>query len=221
LPRLFQPFMQADRTLDRSGGGLGLGLALVKGLVELHGGEVSARSEGQGKGAEFTVHLPLDAVAAGGRNVRVPRRRSAREQPPRVLVIEDDADVAEGLRAALEVERHDVRVAHDGHEGIARARELVPDIVLCDIGLPGMDGYEVARSFRADRALRSTFLVALSGYAQPEDLVKARAAGFDHHLAKPASIDKIMQTFAARSTPRRRSAAPGGARRRSRGARVS
>ena len=146
LPRLFEPFMQADRTLARSGGGLGLGLVLVKGLVELHGGKVSASSAGQGQGAEFVVRLPLDAAAATARRGPAVPARGRR----RLLVIEDDSDVGEALRAALEVGGHEVEIAANGYEGIAKARLFKPDVVLCDIGLPGMDGYAVARAFRAD-----------------------------------------------------------------------
>jgi PAS domain S-box-containing protein len=194
LGRLFEPFMQADRTLDRTGGGLGLGLALVKGLVKLHEGDVNARSEGLGQGAEFIVRLPLATTAARGIRAAADDGNAARQ---RVLVIEDDGDVADGLQSALEIDEHQVVVARSGAEGLEAARGYHPDVVLCDIGLPGMNGYDVARAFRADDALRSTFLVALSGYAQAEDVDRARAAGFDEHLAKPPTIDKLKRIFAA------------------------
>ena len=144
LPRLFQPFMQADRTLARSGGGLGLGLVLVKGLVELHGGTVTARSEGTGRGAEFVVRLPV-ARDAADRCARGAPAASVAGAQRRVLVIDDDRDVAEALCAALAVGGHVIEVAHSGPMGVAKARTFMPDVVLCDIGLPGMDGYEVAR----------------------------------------------------------------------------
>ena len=192
LPRLFQPFMQADRTLARSGGGLGLGLVLVKGLVELHGGTVTARSEGTGKGAEFVVRLPAERDAAGDARAAQAAASNAAAAQRRVLVIEDDHDVAEALCAALAVGGHVIDVAHSGPAGVAKARAFLPDVVLCDIGLPGMDGYEVARVIRADASLRATRLVALSGYAQSADVGKARTAGFDDHLAKPPSIDKVL-----------------------------
>jgi signal transduction histidine kinase/ActR/RegA family two-component response regulator len=195
LGHLFEPFMQADRTLDRTGGGLGLGLALVKGLVALHQGDVSAHSEGLGKGATFTVRLPLAASAAAS-SAAAPREDRA-EARRRVLIIEDDSDVADGLQAALEIDAHQVMLARSGAEGLERARKNRPDVVLCDIGLPGMNGYEVARAFRADDVLRSTFLVALSGYAQADDVERARAAGFDQHLAKPPTIDRLKRLFAA------------------------
>jgi PAS domain S-box-containing protein len=194
LPRLFEPFMQADRTLARSGGGLGLGLVLVKGLVELHGGTVSANSAGIGQGAEFVVRLPLDRAAADdvGAAVAGGPARARR----RLLVIEDDPDVGEALRTALEVGGHEVEIAANGYEGIAKAHLFKPDVVLCDIGLPGMDGYAVARAFRADAALRGTCLIALSGYAQNGDVTLARAAGFDEHMAKPTSIEKVNRIVA-------------------------
>ena len=192
LRQLFQPFMQADATLDRSTGGLGLGLALVKGLVELHGGGVSAHSDGPGKGAEFVVELPLDRAAAPA----PPFLASAPAQRRRVLVIEDNVDAATSLREVLEFGEHLVEVAHSGPEGLARAHDFDPEIVLCDIGLPGMDGYEVARTFRADEALKGVFLVALTGYALPEDLQRAANAGFERHLAKPPSPDQLEELLA-------------------------
>ena len=188
LGRLFQPFMQAEATLDRSKGGLGLGLALVKGLVEMHGGEVCAHSDGPGKGAELIVELPMDASSAPTASLG-----AARPEPRsrRVLIIEDNTDAANSLREVLEFGEHVVAVAYNGSEGLAKARQFQPEIVLCDIGLPGMDGYEVARAFRADEALKGVFLIALSGYALPEDLQLAWEAGFSKHLAKPPSMEKI------------------------------
>jgi PAS domain S-box-containing protein len=187
VARLFQPFSQADSTLDRSKGGLGLGLALAKGLVELHGGDITARSAGLGQGAAFVVRLPLaidDAVA--------PRpAATAGKVRRRVLIIEDNVDAADSLRDILAFDEHEVEVAYNGPQGIAKAQEFRPDVVFCDIGLPSMDGYEVARAFRADDALRGAFLVALSGYAMPEDLERASAAGFKRHLAKPPSLEKL------------------------------
>jgi PAS domain S-box-containing protein len=193
LPRLFEAFTQADTTLDRSKGGLGLGLALVKGLVEMHGGSVTAESGGPGRGATFTVRLPLaDTVARG-----LPAQDDVRaEAPRRVLVIEDNEDAADSLREVLELAGHEVEVAYGGREAIARARVFQPDVVLCDIGLPEMDGYEVARAMRADPELGSVALVAVSGYAQPEDVAMATEAGFDAHLAKPPSVDTLERTMA-------------------------
>ncbi len=185
--RLFEPFAQAAQTLDRTRGGLGLGLAMVKGLVELHGGSVSVASAGRGAGAELTVRLPL----ADGpvRSAPVAQRLPARRR--RVLVIEDNRDAADSLAEALELSGQDTQVAYDCPTGIAMARKFRPEIVLCDIGLPGMDGYAVARAFRADEALKRTHLVALTGYAQPEDLKRAADAGFDLHVAKPPSLERL------------------------------
>jgi two-component system CheB/CheR fusion protein len=198
LPHLFEAFTQAEATLDRSSGGLGLGLALVKGLVEMHGGTASAASDGPGRGASFSIRLPLAPPATV-------EARAAREQASasmrRVLVIEDNIDAADSLRELLELDAHQVEVAHGGPEGIEKARSFAPDVVLCDIGLPGMDGYAIARALRADPALADLHLVALSGYALPEDLDRAKKAGFDRHLAKPPALDKLEQ--ALREAPSR------------------
>jgi PAS domain S-box-containing protein len=192
LSRLFQPFSQADSTLDRSKGGLGLGLALVKGLAELHGGDVTAHSAGLGQGAEFVVRLPLAMEKSAAPQPSASATKSRR----RVLVIEDNLDAADSLRDLLAFDEHEIEVAYNGPDGIAKARKFRPEVVLCDIGLPGMDGYDVARAFRADAALKGAFLVALTGYALPEDLERARAAGFARHLAKPPSLEKLGEILA-------------------------
>jgi CheY-like chemotaxis protein/anti-sigma regulatory factor (Ser/Thr protein kinase) len=189
LPRVFDPFTQAERTLARTQGGLGLGLSLVKGLVELHGGAVSARSAGEGRGSTFVVTLPLafeeaSAPPADGAAFRAGERLD-------VLVIEDGEDAAATLADLLELAGHRVRVARDGRSGVDLARAAPPDLVLCDIGLPDLDGFGVARALRADPALVRTRLVALSGYALPEDRAHAAEAGFDAHLAKPAQIAEL------------------------------
>ena len=195
LPRVFEMFSQADRTLDRSRGGLGLGLALVKGLVELHGGRATAASEGPGKGARFTCRLPLD-----GDGVASPEAAAepAGTKPLRVLVIEDSRDGAESLRMLLSLSGHEVRVAHTGPSGVDAAKEFRPAVVLCDIGLPGgMSGYDVARALRQDPATAPARLIAVSGYGQPEDQAKARAAGFDLHLTKPADPNDLQRRLAS------------------------
>jgi CheY-like chemotaxis protein len=165
----------------------------VRGLVELHGGSVRAHSDGLGRGAEFIVRLPLDTAPADA-----PQAAPGAARPPRcrVLIIEDNNDAADSLREALEFGEHQVRVAYNGPDGIATAREFLPEVVLCDMGLPGMSGYEVARAFRADAALKDVYLVALSGYALPEDLLRAREAGFARHLAKPPSLEKLRDLLA-------------------------
>jgi signal transduction histidine kinase len=199
LEHVFEPFVQANGTLDRTHGGLGLGLALVKGLAELHGGTASAHSAGIGRGTEVTVTLPLvraEDLRPRADAARPPVTASAR----RVLVIEDDVDGAETLRELLELHDHVVETAGSGPEGLEKARAFCPDVVLCDIGLPEMDGFDVASAMRADPTLRSTALVALSGYAAPADVERASEAGFDRHVAKPvdiASLERIMGEVAA------------------------
>jgi PAS domain S-box-containing protein len=191
LVHIFDPFVQSRRTLGRTHGGLGLGLALVKGLTAMHGGSVSATSPGPGRGAEFVVRLPL--VASPERRASTPARETASGRRHRVLVVDDNADVAESLAEVIRMFGQDVEVAHDGPTAVTRARAHRPDLILCDIGLPGMSGYEVARTLRADPTLATTRLVALSGYAQPEDRQEAADAGFDQHLAKPADPSAIEQ----------------------------
>ena len=197
LPRLFAPFVQADGGIDRAQGGLGLGLYLVRSLVELHGGTVEVKSGGPRHGAEFIVRLPLAAEDSPVREVA--RDPLSGAGPRRVLVIEDNTDAAEMLRDLLAGAAHEVEVAPDGRSGVARARALRPDLVLCDIGLPLMDGYEVARTLRGDPHLAATLLVALSGYALPDDVEKAAQAGFHRHLAKPVSLDELGAVLAATS----------------------
>jgi two-component system CheB/CheR fusion protein len=194
LERLFQPFTQGDESLDRTRGGLGLGLSLVKALTDLHGGTVEAHSEGPGRGAEFIVRLPAAARVARPATPPLTAARSARR---RILVIEDNAEAAETLRVALQLDDHEVEVARDGREGLAMARAFRPDLVLCDLGLPLMDGYAVARAIRTDPVLRDTELVAVSGYALPEDRRKAAEAGFDRHLPKPVPLEQLEELLAS------------------------
>jgi PAS domain S-box-containing protein len=194
LRYVFEPFVQGDRSLDRTYGGLGLGLALVKGLAELHGGDVTARSEGLGRGAEFVVRLPLDGAGEprrGGEELAP----GAEVQACRILVVEDNPDAAESLKAVLEMGGHAVEIAYSGLEGIDKARSFRPDVVLCDIGLPAMDGFAVARAIRADPVLRSTALVAVSGYAAPSDLERATESGFDRHLTKPVGREELERAM--------------------------
>jgi two-component system CheB/CheR fusion protein len=200
LPHVFDPFVQADRSLDRTRGGLGLGLSLVKALVELHGGSVQARSDGPDRGAEVSIHLPLAPEEPALAHPAGPCRESMPRH--RVLVVEDNVDAAETLREMLLLWDHDVEVVHDGRDGIERARVFHPDVVLCDIGLPGMDGYAVARALRADPAISSAFLVAVTGYASPEDARRAVGAGFDLHLGKPVPIEVLEEVLATAPAPR-------------------
>jgi signal transduction histidine kinase len=191
-PKLFQPFAQAETTLARTRGGLGLGLALVKALVELHGGAVSARSAGSGKGAEFSFTLPLEPEASSREDA--PRAPSG--PPRRVLIVEDNEDAALSLRDVLEMAGHEVHIALDGPQGVEMARLVRPDVILCDIGLPGMDGYQVARELQAGAEPCQAQLIALTGYASPDDERLAVEAGFHHHFAKPADLDRLSRILA-------------------------
>ena len=191
IERIFEPFEQAQQQIARQQGGLGLGLALVKGLAELHGGSVSAHSAGPGRGSEFVVELPLALPAV------VETVAESAPSPSRlVLIIEDNIDNGDTLAQVIELGGHRARVARTAKSGIALAQELKPDVVLCDIGLPDMDGYEVARVLRTNGDLATTRLIAVSGYAQPEDKKRAKEAGFDAHLAKPPPLDELSAILA-------------------------
>jgi signal transduction histidine kinase/CheY-like chemotaxis protein len=190
LGKLFEPFVQADTTLARTRGGLGLGLTVVKKLVELHNGTVCAQSAGVGKGSEFIVTVPL-AGQASPLQLRQVRQGDGR----RVLIIEDSDDTAATLKELLELEGHEVRVEADGLRGVEAALQFHPEVILCDIGLPGIDGYEVARRLRSAGAIR-VLLVAVTGYSAPDDVRRAQAAGFQQHIAKPADLDHIARVVA-------------------------
>jgi PAS domain S-box-containing protein len=200
LPRIFDLFAQGDQSLAHTSGGLGVGLTLVRRLVELHGGRVGVHSDGPGRGSEFTIHLPLGRIPVSPTPppVVAPDRSPAAQ----VLLIEDNVDARETLRWLLEHEGHRVDVAADGASGLACAEETRPDIVLIDIGLPGMDGYEVARRLRA-RLGAGPILVAISGYGQPDDRRRSVDAGFDAHLTKPVSADELTQILATLSRARK------------------
>jgi signal transduction histidine kinase len=189
VERMFQPFAQGAQGSARSQGGLGLGLALVKGFVELHGGSVSARSSGPGQGSEFVVTLPLLEQAPEQELPSAAPTATSRL----VLIIEDNLDGGDTLAQALELSGHRAHVARDGRSGLALAREIRPDVIFCDIGLPDIDGFEVARAIRREAALSGVRLIALTGYAQSEDLTHATEAGFDSHIAKPADLDKVYR----------------------------
>ena len=189
LRRVFEPFSQADGSLDRSRGGLGLGMALAKGLIEMHGGSVKAFSDGLGKGSTFVVELPrlpanFVTPAPICKNV-IPLK------PHRILLIDDRRDAVVPLQKMLKLMGQDVAVASDAQSGLRKAREFLPEIVLCDIGLPDMNGYEVAQALRAEQALSSAYLVAATGYGQEDDRRRAVESGFDYHIAKPVSKDQL------------------------------
>ena len=193
LGKLFQPFAQADRSLDRSRGGLGLGLALSKGLAELHGGSLTATSAGLGQGSRFTLTLP---TAQGPEQPEAEDPGSApTTRPHRILVIEDNRDAAYTMKMLLELSGHEVITAHSGSAGITQAKAHRPEVIFCDIGLPDMDGYAVAQTLRSDPRLRITRLVAMTGYGQEEDKRRALAAGFDRHLTKPAAPEELQRVL--------------------------
>ena len=198
LPHVFEVFRQSTQSIDRSHGGLGLGLALVRTLTELHGGTIEAASEGLGRGAAFTFTLPLSSVRPNS-STRPPRSESRRLH---ILIIEDNEDAAEMLQQLLERTGHDVAVAHSGKEGVSVARTVLPDVILCDLGLPGMSGFEVAQALRQDANLTGVSLIAVSGYGRPEDKAQAIAAGFDVHMTKPVDVTMLEKVFAGlRLTP--------------------
>lgn len=195
LPRIFQIFTQAEQSLDRSSGGLGIGLALVRRLVELHNGTVVVHSR-PGHGSEFSVRLPLaESTPEPGFQDSL-TGPVATGQPLRVLVVDDNVDAAQTLGMLLEAAGHQVRLAHHGEAGIDIAHEHRPQAVFLDIGLPRLDGYEVARRLREDVLNRSTCLVAMTGYGQSIDRERARTAGFDHHLVKPADFSRVQAILA-------------------------
>ncbi|BAU47446.1 histidine kinase [Sulfurifustis variabilis] len=194
LPHIFHLFVQGERTLDRAEGGLGIGLTLVKAIVEMHGGEVAAKSAGPGKGAEFTIRLPLLPISGSYRTESRPQPSYAPSRNPRrVLLVDDNRDALESLGYLLEQMGHDVRLATDGHEALALAREFRPEVAVLDLGLPGLTGFELARELRQDATLGSVILIALTGYGQEIDQQKSRRAGFDFHLLKPVGLPDLTQ----------------------------
>jgi CheY-like chemotaxis protein len=198
LPYVFGLFTQAESTLDRSQGGLGIGLTLVRRLTEMHGGSVAARSDGPGRGAEFEVRLPL----SGTSSTSIPDRQTPREavEPGRglrVLVVDDNVDAAETLAEIVEGWGYEARVAYKGEAAVRLAREFRPDAVLCDIGLPGMDGYDVAQALRSAPETAGAHLIAVTGYGQHRDVSRSREAGFDAHLVKPVDSAELERRLAA------------------------
>lgn len=196
LTRIFDLFAQSKRALDRVQGGLGIGLTLVRRLVQLHGGRVTASSAGLGQGSEFVVRLPLAAKPPQ------PRPSSGtssanKEHPGRIMVVDDNVDLAQGLGMLLSELGYQVDIVHDGQEAIKQARVHQPEVILLDIGLPGMDGYQVAKRLRANPAFARTLLIALTGYSSQADHHRSREAGFDHHLVKPVKLERLCQLLAS------------------------
>ena len=198
LPRIFDLFTQAERSLDRSQGGLGVGLTVVHKLVEMHGGKVEAFSA-LGRGSEFIVHLPLVQLPEG-RPWPAPAETAKRPAHAlRVLVVDDNVDQADSTALLLRVSGYEVHVAYSGPTALEAAAQHRPDLVLMDIGLPGMDGYEVARRLRQQASLKDTVLVAMTGYGQESDRQRSQGVGFDHHLVKPVNpheLEAILATLA-------------------------
>jgi two-component system CheB/CheR fusion protein len=193
LPNVFDLFAQANRSLHRAEGGLGIGLTIVRGLAELHGGYVKVSSEGFGHGAEFLVSLPALAESSTMPEPAPERAGMATTRSRRILVVEDQPSLAHVTVALLRKLGHEVRAAADGPEALLAVREFDPEVVLLDIGLPGMDGYEVARSVRTELGPDAPLLVAMTGYGQHEVSRHARRAEFDHHLVKPADISVLQE----------------------------
>jgi signal transduction histidine kinase len=201
LPKVFELFTQASSSLDRSQGGLGVGLTLVRRLVEMHGGTVEARSEGPGRGSEFVVRLPV----TGDHGAAAPTNgRSADHPAPalRIVLVDDNVDGVESLADLIGMLGHEVRTAHDGPTGIGAVREFDPDIVLLDIGLPGMNGFEVARRLRHEFGPRPV-LIAVSGYGRDEDRAQSHEAGCVQHLVKPIEFGTLQSIFAGLRAPQR------------------
>ena len=195
---VFDLFVQGERELHRSQGGLGIGLTLVRSMAQMHGGDASVSSAGPGRGSEFTVRIPAIDAAAGA-EAGAPRRDAERAR--HVLIVEDNADARETLRALLEMHGHRVDTASDGAAGLERALALQPEVVLLDVGLPGMDGYEVARRIRAARGIRRPLLIAITGYGGAEDRERALSAGFDAHLTKPVEYPTLAALVSGADQP--------------------
>ncbi len=194
LPKVFELFTQVERSIDRSQGGLGVGLTVVKRLVEMHGGKVEAASKGPNRGSEFTVRIPAIEAPLEAETTGDSSGENRSEGPPlRVLVVDDNADAAESLAWLLRQKDHDVRTAHDGRHALDLARDFHPQAVVLDLGLPELDGYEVARQLRQSEATRGALLIALSGYGQQEHRRRTSEVGFDYHFVKPLDFRALQQ----------------------------
>jgi CheY-like chemotaxis protein len=192
LPHIFDLFVQSERTLDRSQGGLGIGLSLVKRLIEMHGGRIAARSPGPGEGSLFEIRLPLSQ-----HDIETGRESPLAMPGARILVVDDNADAADSLGSLLQLEGHTVVVTYTSTDALAKLAEFKPDIVLLDIGLPEIDGYEIARRIRASPDQRPVRLIALTGYGQADDRQRAMTSGFDAHLVKPVEFSALQRVLAA------------------------
>jgi CheY-like chemotaxis protein/two-component sensor histidine kinase len=199
LPRVFDMFAQVDRTLKRSQGGLGIGLTLARTLVEMHGGRIEARSEGAGHGSEFTIRLPLAAAACPGTEARSSEgaHQAAGPSQRRVLVVDDNRDAADSFGMLLKYLGADAYVVYDGPSALEALSVYRPSLVFLDIGMPGMDGHEVARNVRRAPEFRDVTLIAMTGWGQEEDRRRSKAAGFDQHLVKPANAEAVQALLAS------------------------
>ena len=192
LPRIFDLFAQADQSIDRAQGGLGIGLTLVRRLVEMQGGTVQARSDGPGRGSEFIIRLPASQESAlSERSEPARAHEQSTATTRRVLVVDDNQDNANSVAMVLRLSGHEVATAHDGVAALEIARSWRPDVVLLDIGLPRLDGLEVARRLRQEVGLTDALIVAMTGYGQEEDRLRSLDAGFDAHLVKPIDLNAL------------------------------
>jgi CheY-like chemotaxis protein len=202
LPKIFEMFMQGDVSLERTRAGLGVGLTLVKNLVALHGGTVEARSSGPGTGSEFTVRLPIDPKAQPERRREYTSAELRAPKPLRILVADDNEDGREMLGFLLRAQGHSVEVAADGPAAIESAASFHPEVIVLDIGMPGMNGYAVARTLRQKPWASRPTLIALSGLGQQEDKARATEAGFDHHFTKPVDVSDLLAYLVRRADGR-------------------
>jgi signal transduction histidine kinase/ActR/RegA family two-component response regulator len=201
LPDIFELFRQGAQPIDRTQGGLGVGLTLVKQLVEMHGGSVQAKSLGMGRGAEFIVQLPLSIVSATEHNATIPDNSPVASKAasiPRILIVDDQKSTADSLRRIFEMKGFSAEVAYDGPSALLKAAQFNPETVVLDIGLPGMDGFELARAMKELRLPSDPFLIALTGYGQSEDVQRALSSGFDIHLVKPVDIPYLFSLISER-----------------------
>jgi CheY-like chemotaxis protein len=195
LPRVFDMFLQIDPEPERAQKGLGIGLTLVKRLIEMHGGSIEARSEGPGQGSEFIIRLPalIESKLAAGNNPAGQKKKASTPSALRILVVDDNRDAAATLSMLLRIIGNEVRTAYNGLEGFTLASEFRPQVVLLDLGLPGMNGYQVARRIRQQEWGKGIVLIAVTGWGQERDRQTARESGFDHHMVKPVDPSKLME----------------------------
>ena len=200
LPHIFEMFMQADRPINGSAGGLGIGLTLVKRLVEMHGGIITAKSAGQGKGSEFVVRVPVASAHLSQPEILTKGRPESRTEPikpVRILVVDDNQDSVDSLGLLLKLLGNEVRIAHDGLAAVDLANEFEPRVVLLDIGLPTLNGFEAAKRIRKQPWGKQAVMIAVTGWGEPVDRQRSKEAGFDHHLVKPVDPDVLINLLAS------------------------